>query len=310
MKLGDLTTRVQRHLDAHEAEKWPMGNKNVALTMSPAGGMFLIRHREPTALDAGVYQPLVCLILQGEKETSVGSHTVTLARGQCVVVSHCLPVVARITRASPSRPYLALVIQLDLSVLRALYADIGEVRLSNEVGAPLEVTEVDAVVLDVIARYLALLDNPTDARVLGPVVLKELHYRLLMSQSGGMLRALLLSNSNASRISKALDQLREGFRGPLEIATLARSVGMSTSSFHKHFKSMTSTTPLQYQKDLRLTEARRLLRAGQHSVSTTAFEVGYESPSQFSREYARKFGTPPRTDVVRVQSQRRGARPA
>ena len=303
VKLQALRAQVMRHidrLDPAQTERNTKTDGKTGRTVNPTPGMFLIRHDEPTAFEASIYQPLVCLILQGAKETSVGDSTVSLAKGESVVVSHRLPVRARITRASRSHPYLALVILLDLAVLRALYADIGDAGLEFEPGPPLKAMPVDARVFEVIARYLVLLEDPIDTRVLGPVVLKELHYRLLMSDSGGMLRALLHSNSHASRISKALDTLRDDFKVPLDIARLARSVGMSTSSFHKHFKSVTRTTPLQYQKDLRLTEARRLLQGGRHSVASTAYEVGYESPSQFSREYTRKFGASPRTDVVRA----------
>ena len=178
-----------------------------------------------------------------------------------------------------------------------MYAEVGDVETEvEEEEAALKVAHLDAPTMAVLLRYLDLLDHPKDARVLAPLVRRELHYRLLMSSSGGMLRSLLRRDSHASRIADAIGSLREGFRGPLDIGALARHAGMSPSSFHKHFRSVTRTTPLQYQKDLRLAEARALLRGGRHSVSTAAFEVGYESPSQFSREYSRKFGLPPQSD--------------
>lgn len=262
----------------------------------------MFREQAPTTFEAMVYEPIACLILQGEKETSVGDEVFTVPEGHCVVVSHDLPVLARITRASARRPYLALVIRLDLAVLRSLYDEVGEATLPTGSARSMEVAPVDEPTADVIGRYLDLLDDPVAARVLLPLVRKELHFRLYMSASGAMLRSLLQRDSHASHIARAIRTLRESYRETLAVAELARSVGMSTSSFHKHFKSVTMTTPLQYQKDLRLTEARRLLRTGASTVTEAAFEVGYESPSQFSREYARKFGAPPRSELTTARS--------
>lgn len=145
---------------------------------------------------------------------------------------------------------------------------------------------------------MALADSPADAKVLGPLISKEIHYRLLMAPFGGMLRSLIRHDSNASAIARAIGQIRADIRSPMTIPDLARRVGMSASAFHKHFKTVTATTPLQYQKELRLLEARRLLRMGGASVTTAAYQVGYESASQFSREYARKFGVPPSQDTA------------
>ena len=133
-------------------------------------------------------------------------------------------------------------------------------------------------------------------QALAPLVLREIHFRLLRAQHGGMLRQLLLHESPASRISKAIALIRSGYKAPIAVADLAAAAGMSQSTFHEHFKSLTSTTPLQYQKELRLLEARRLLMSGGKSVASAAYDVGYESPTQFSREYARKFGIPPRDE--------------
>lgn len=259
-------------------------------------GVHLLRHDQPTEFEASIYDPIVCLILQGAKETTLGDRVFTVEAGHCVVVSHDVPVLARITRATPDEPYLALVIALDLAVLRSLYDKVGPASEQSSASC-MEVAPVDDATVDVIGRYLALLDDPVAARVLLPLVKQDLHFRLFTSPSGGMLRGLLRSDSHASHISHAIRLLREGFRDPLAVADLARQVGMSTSSFHKHFKRITMTTPLQYQKDLRLTEARQLIRTGR-TVSEAAFEVGYESPSQFSREYARKFGRPPSRDLA------------
>lgn len=266
------------------------------LAWSPVDGLSLIRCTHPTGFEATLYEPLVCLIVQGSKVTTAGDQTVTLSAGSSVIVSHDLPVVSRIDRASRAEPYLALVIRLDLAVLRSLYADLGDHGPSIDPEESLKVAHLDARTMALVGRYVDLIDDPLDPRILAPLVRKELHYRLLVSSSGAMLRSLVRQDSHASRIANAIGSLRDGFRGPLDIGALARSAGMSTSSFHKHFRGVTRTTPLQYQKDLRLAEARALLRGGRHSVSTAAFDVGYESPSQFSREYSRRFGVPPQSD--------------
>ena len=287
MTLDTLVDRVNSQL-----QRLP-GKKTDAVP-----GLFLLRETAPTDIEATFYDPVVCLILQGEKEITIGDHLFRLSEGHCVVVSHDLPVRARITRASARKPYLALVIRLDLAVLRSLREEIGDDVPASGAACSMQVAPVDGPTTAVIARYLDLLNEPAAARVVLPLVRKELHFRLYMSASGAMLRSLLQRDSQASNIARAIRTLRERFRQAIAVADLARSVGMSTSSFNKHFKAVTLTTPLQYQKDIRLTEARSLLRAGGLSVTEAALEVGYESPSQFSREYARKFGTPPNTELA------------
>jgi len=272
-------------------------------------GLFFIRRTQPTEIEASVYDPLVCLILQGRKETLVGDRMVEVGAGSCIIVSHDLPVVARITEATLEVPYLALVARLDVGELRSLYDEVGPAALEAAPRA-YAVGTIDAPLLDVLTRYVALFDDPDGVRVLMPMLRRELHFRLLRAQHGAMLRTLLLRDSHASNISKAIQDLRVRFREGVEVPALARSVGMSTSSFHKHFKDVTATTPLQYQKDLRLTEAQRLLLIGEHSVSTAAFEVGYESTTQFSREYSRKFGVPPSAHRRRQQLEGAHSAPA
>ena len=145
------------------------------------------------------------------------------------------------------------------------------------------------------------MDRPLDAQVLGPSILREIHYRLLMSPLGGMLRSLLSVDSHASRVARAIQQIKASFHEPITVPALARTAGMSESSFHVHFKLVTGTSPLQYLKDLRLIEARALLSGGRHNVATAGFAVGYESPTHFSRDYVRKFGVPPSRDLASAQ---------
>lgn len=256
-------------------------------------GLLLLQQDAPSSLEASLYEPVLCLILRGRKQVAIGEQTLSFGPGECLLVSHDLPVSSRITKA----PYLALVFEVDVAAVRKLYDEVSESALDSERARAAETHRADPGLLDALRRYLALVDSPADARVLGPLISKEIHYRLLTAPFGGMLRSLIRHDSDASAIARAIAHIRDDIRSPIAIPDLARRVGMSVSSFHKHFKAITSTTPLQYQKELRLLEARGLLRTGSASVTRAAFDVGYESPSQFSREYARKFGVPPSQDM-------------
>lgn len=261
--------------------------------MRPSTGLTILRYNRTTSFESFIYEPVVCLILRGRKETTLGDNTHGLGVGECLLITHDLAVRSRITKA----PYTALLLSVKLDVLRDLYDEVAD---SLPVPAParaLEVHAADRELVDALARYVCLANGPAaNATVLGPLVFKEIHYRLLMAPFGGMLRDLIRHDSGASAIARAIAHIRREFRAPIEVPSLARSVGMSSSTFHKHFKAVTASSPLQYQKDLRLLEARRLLRSGDATVATAAFDVGYESPTQFSREYSRKFGRSPNRD--------------
>jgi AraC-like DNA-binding protein len=272
--------------------------KNRPQEARPMDGLVLLRQSLPSSFEAFLYEPVLCLILQGKKEVSIGERTLSFGAGECLLVSNDLPVRSRITKA----PYLALVLRVDVASIRKLYDEVAE-----SAGGSAQVSEharaavthrADLGLLDALGRYLALADSPADAKVLGPLIAKEIHYRLLVAPFGGMLRCLIRHDSTASAIARAIGHIRRDLHLPIAIPELAQRVGMSASSFHKHFKTITSATPLQYQKELRLLEARRLLRTGGASVTSVAFEVGYQSVSQFSREYARKFRVPPSQDMA------------
>jgi AraC-like DNA-binding protein len=284
MDLSRLTELCRRY-DADNAE---------AIQVLP--GLSVLRREAESAIEAYVYEPVVCLILQGSKVTAIGDQRVELQPGDALLVSHDLPVVSRITRASVEEPYLAVILSLDLGLVRSLYEEVAEAPAATDAVRSLSGGAVDPAWLAPLVRYFELIDNPLDAKVLGPSIRREIHYRLLLSPIGKMLRNLLVAGSHASRVAKAIERLRAGFRSPLSVAELAKTAGMSASTFHQHFKSVTGTTPLQYQKDLRLIEARALLAERNHSVSEAAFAVGYESPTHFSRDYSRKFGFPPSRD--------------
>ncbi len=284
--LHDLADRVTGWLEHQGTSE--------GVCASPLDGLLVLCHRSPYPIEAVVYQPLICLILQGEKETYSGSHCVRFGPGESLVVSHDLPVLSRVTEASQTTPYLALVLTLDLGMLRSLDAEVGNMLAKEATTHALEAGPTDAALVDAIGRFFDLVDRPREAAVLAPLIRREIHFRLLLEGHSNTLRHLLQRGSHADRIARAIGRIKRDFAMSLPVPELAREVGMSPSSFYTQFKALTATTPLQYQKDLRLIEARRLLVSEGHTVSSTAFRVGYESPTQFSREYSRKFGEQPR----------------
>lgn len=247
-------------------------------------------------IEATIYDPLVCLILQGSKVASIGKDSVHLHPSDALLVSHDLPVVSRITKASAEEPYIALILALDLGLVRSLYDQVADAAPPTAAPRTLSACQADPSWLAPLTRYTELIDHPMDMKVLGPSILREIHYRLLLSPIGSMLRRLLIVDSHANRIAKAIHMLRNNFRETISVADLADCAGMSPSSFHKHFKAVASTTPLQFQKDLRLIEARMLLVEQGQFVSEAAYAVGYESATQFSRDYSKKFKIPPSRD--------------
>ena len=260
-------------------------------------GILFMRQATVTRFEATIYEPVICLILRGSKETCIGPHRIRLSPGDALLISHDLPVRARITRASLAEPYLALILRIDLGLIRALYDQVADAVQGTACARSFATGPLDPHWAEPLARYLALVHAPLDARVLGPSLRREIHYRLLISPLGGMLRNLLSAQSHASRVSRAIHRLRSDLTAPPAIPALAREVGMSASSFHQHFRQVTGTTPLQYLKELRLTRARDLLRGGAHTVATAGLAVGYESPTHFSRDYSRKFGAPPSREL-------------
>jgi AraC-like DNA-binding protein len=260
-------------------------------------GLSVLRRDALSDIEASMYEPVLCLILQGHKVTSIGDQSAELGPGDALLVSHDLPVVSRITKASARVPYLAVILSIDVQVVASLYEDVAHAPIVEASVRSLSVGSADASWLAPLIRYVELAGSPTDAKVLGPSTLREIHYRLLLSPVGGMLRNLLVADSHASRIARAIRRLRSEYRAPLRVPDLAKAAGMSASSFHEHFRAVTGTTPLQYQKDLRLIEAHALLTALRQTVSEAAYAVGYESPNHFSRDYSRKFGVPPSSRV-------------
>ena len=280
----------------------PFNNKTKDLAKTRISDFYLLRTVQPSSIEAFVYNPLFCLVLQGCKETVVGDQVGTCRAGQCLLVSHDMPVASRITQASRQEPYLALVLELDLALFRSLQEELDDEPIDPGNASAFSSGYPNAELIDALGRLLDASVDPGESKVLAPLIRREIHYRLLVAPQGGMLRHLLRRDSHASRIARAIATIRNDYQAPLRVPDLAKSVGMSASAFYQTFKSITATTPLQYQKDLRLTEARQLLLGDAGSVTQIAFKVGYESPTQFSREYARKFGHSPRTDMKARES--------
>jgi AraC-like DNA-binding protein len=272
------------------------------LALTPVPGLRMMCVATPRGDLHSIYRPLVCLVLQGAKRLIVGREQRVFSAGESVIVSADMPVVGRIVEASRDAPYLAVAVELQLSLLRAFTAQLGNVRAPRPfLTRTLFAEDTNAAVLDCVWRLMQLLDRPEATPLLHDGIMRELHYWLLSGPHGDALRALADPTSHASRLGNAIAILRAEFRSPIRIEQLAAAAGMSLTAFHKHFKQMTSLTPGQYQKRLRLIEARRLMLEAGFSASSAAFEVGYQSVSQFTRDYGGLFKTPPKRDVLRVR---------
>jgi AraC-like DNA-binding protein len=275
---------------------------------APATGMYgtalrclsLFRADRPTLPIPSVYEASLCLIAQGAKRVSIGSQSLVYDASHYLIVSVDLPLTGHIIEAGPGKPYLCCKIDLDLPTLADLM--IVEGGASHADASPmLAVYPSDADLVDAACRLVKLLEQPQNIPALAPLIEREIFYRLLTGPHGPTLRHLCAANSRLNQVSRAIAQIRSGFRGQLRIRDIAAAAGMSESSLHEHFKATTQMTPLEYQKQLRLQEARRLMLAEGVNAGAAGFAVGYDSPSQFSREYRRLFGAPPRQDVDRMQ---------
>lgn len=251
-----------------------------------------------------VYKPSVCVIVRGAKQVLLGEDVYHYAAGEFLSVAVEMPGVGQVTEAPEGKPYLAMAVELDVRLLGELLAQI-ESGVAREAGGghkAMFVGKANDSLLDVMLRLARLLETPRDIPVMGPLLLRELHYRLLMSEYGAQIMQSALNGSAMQRIAEVIAVLQKDFTMGLRMEDLAEVARMSMSSFHHHFKQVTGMSPLQYQKQLRLTEARRLMVAEGASAAGAAYDVGYESSSQFSREYGRMFGAPPMADVARLRT--------
>ena len=278
---------------------------------APETGMYGTAHRRlslfradrPTMPIPTVYEASLCLIAQGAKRVSNGEYNLVYDAAHYLLVSVDLPLTGHIIEARPDQPYLCCKIDLDLQALADLI--IAEGGRPRPAAFPvLAVYPSDPDLVDAACRLVNLLEQPESIPMLAPLIEREILYRLLTGPHGPTLRHLAAADSHLNQVSRAIAQIRRNFRGRLRVREIAAAAGMSESSLHEHFKAVTRMTPLEYQKQLRLQEARRLMLAEGASAGAAGFAVGYESPSQFSREYRRLFGTPPRQDVDRMQMGR------
>ena len=256
--------------------------------------VFCIREVDISELNETLYEPALCVILQGEKQTNLDNRTLRLATGDSIIISHHVPVYARITRASVEAPYLSLIVKIDMKIIRSLYFEIEQIIAQQERAFSVDSERADSALIDTIDRFITTMEDPLEAELIGPSLFKELHLRVLRAPHGGMLRQMVPINSAANNIAQAIKHIRNNYRAGLLVADMAHEVSMSESSFYKKFREITGTTPHQYQKNLRLIEAHALLSLNGYSVSDAAFAVGYESISHFSRDYSRKFGISPK----------------
>jgi AraC-like DNA-binding protein len=260
--------------------------------------IFCIKEVNISELNEIVYEPALCVILQGEKQTNLDNRTLRTSAGDSIVISHHVPVYAKITQASIEVPYLALIIKIDLKIIRSLYFEIEQIIEKQERAFAVDAARADSALINTIDRFMTTIEDPIEAQLIGPAMRKELHLRVLRSSYGGMFRQMMSSNSAASNIARSIEHIRNNYRARLLVTEVAREASMSESSFYQKFREITGTTPHQYQKSLRLMEAHTLLSLDGSSVSDAAFAVGYESASHFSRDYLKKFGMPPKEAKV------------
>lgn len=263
-------------------------------------GLSLIRANQRSVPTPAVYEASLCLIAQGSKRVSLGEDSLIYDASRYLLVSVDLPLVGHVLEASEQAPYLCCKVDLDPATIAEMMVAEGSAPVANL--PVLAAYPSDPELIDAASRLVRLLDQPKSIPALAPLYHREILYRLLTGPHGPMLRHVVSTGTRVNQVSRAIAAIRKGFDTRLRIEEIAAAAGMSTSSLHAHFKAITRMTPLEYQKQLRLQEARRLMLTGGTSAGSAGFAVGYDSPSQFSREYHRLFGAPPWQDVERLHA--------
>jgi AraC-like DNA-binding protein len=251
----------------------------------------------------GVSEPMLAIVVQGKKGALLGEETYLYGAAQYLVVSVDLPISGFITEATPEKPYLGFKLNLDPNELCDIITNQTKLNTSRKENSVrgFFVSNANTSLLDCALRLTKLLDTPEDIPMLAPMIIREIYYRLLMGEQGESVRQIATSGSHMQRIAEVIQLIKADFTQPMRVEELAGQANMSPSSFHHHFKKVTSMSPLQYQKQLKLLEARRLMLTENSNAANAAYQVGYESPSQFNREYSRMFGAPPIKDVERLR---------
>jgi len=272
-----------------------------------ASGIRAISVDAPTELAHHVMEPIFAVVAQGAKRAVLGDQVFEYGAGQYLVVSVDLPIAGHVFQASPDEPYLAVGLTLKPTAITSLLLEMAGSDQATTEPAGFGVSNAPAELLEPVIRMLRLLDRPRDAAVLAPMLEREILWRLLNGEQGAMVRQIGLADSRLSQISRAIRWIRAHHAKPVRIEALAEMVAMSASSFHRHFRAVTTMSPLQYQKLIRLQAARTRLLAESEDIAAVGFSVGYDSPSQFSREYSRLFGAPPGRDAARLRTAARVA---
>lgn len=260
----------------------------------------MVQGRIPEHELAAVYDPMINLILRGSKLMTVGGRTLQYDPSSYFVMSVDLPAAGVVRPADNGEPYLAVSLTLDAGIIANLLADLPNTVKKIDDSAGFSVAEVTPELLDAWVRMLRLMKHPNDIPALAPAYEREILYRVIEGPMGWMLRDIALPDTALSKVNLAIQIIRRDYSEPLRVDDLAESAAMSVSAFHRHFKSVTALSPVQYQKQIRLLKARSLLISAGYSVTAAAYEVGYQSSTQFSREYSREFGQPPAKDAARL----------
>ncbi|MDQ2078674.1 AraC family transcriptional regulator [Xanthobacteraceae bacterium Astr-EGSB] len=264
--------------------------------------LFLIRSSRPTDPLHGLQQPAVCIVAQGRKQVMAGRAVLAYDAAHYLVAAVEVPIVGQILEASVAKPYLCLRLDLDPAAIAALMMEAPVRGDDGSVPGPsLAISRVTPPLLDAAVRLMRLLESPQDIAVLAPLAEREILYRLLMGEQAARLRQIAIAESRTQQVARAIAWIKENFRAPFSMEALAAHAHMSPSTLHMHFKAVTAMSPLQYQKQIRLQEARRLILSQSLDAAVAGHNVGYDSPSQFSREYKRLFGAPPARDIARLR---------
>jgi AraC-like DNA-binding protein len=265
--------------------------------------LFFMRQTNATRPSHGVYKPSLCMVVQGAKEVWLAQERFKYSPADYLVASVHLPVTAQVTEATSDNPYLGFKLEFAPSqILEVLHDSEIRVNPKENPRRAMFVSQLESSLLDAVIRLARLLDNPKDIPVLAPLFTKEILYRVLQGQNGIILEQIVMEGSSTHQIKDVIEHIMNNYDHSIRVEELAEIVNMSVSSFHRHFKEVTAMSPIQFQKQLRLQEARRLLLTESADATEVAFRVGYESPSQFSREYSRMFGFPPRQDIKRLRA--------
>ena len=275
--------------------------ENSVLEVFP--GIFIYQSSKPTESEISVLKPAFCVIAQGSKDVLLNDELFHYDSGHYLISTLDLPIMSNVVEASEEKPYLNLRIDLDPALVAAVMIESGiEAKKSGTGVKAMDVSPVDADLLEAIVKLVKLFDTPDEMKFLAPLIIREIVYRLLKGKQSARLRQLITTEGDAQLISRVVRQIRENIDQPLKIEDTARDLGMSVSSFHSHFKSVTAMSPKQFQKQIRLQEARRLMLGENMDVASASFCVGYDDPSYFSREYKKLFGIPPHRDITKLRS--------